>query len=81
MEHSPPLTSGSSFLATIIPPSPRTLLQDITVDSDIESSGPNGSEGILVSDEEYHLFLEDIHPGPAQYSPSVSLPAGYRSLG
>ena len=49
-EHFPPLTSGSPFLAAIIPPSPRSLLQDLTVDSDMDSSGPNGSEGIPVSD-------------------------------
>ena len=47
----------------------------------MDSSGPNGSKGILVSDEEYQLFSEDVHQGPAQSLPSVSLPAGYRSLG
>ena len=47
----------------------------------MDSFGPNGSEGILVSDEEYQLFPEDIHQEPAQSSPLVSLPVGYRSLG
>ena len=42
-EHFPPLTSGSLFLAAIIPPSPRTLLQDLTVESDMDSSNPNGT--------------------------------------
>ena len=80
-EHFPPLTSGSPFLAVIIPPSPRTLLQNLMVDSDMDSSGPNGSEGIPVFDEQYQLFPEDIQTEPAQSSPSVSLPVGYRSLG
>ena len=80
-EHFLPLTSGSPFLAVVIPPSPRTLLQGLTVNLDMESSGPNGSEGILVSDEGYQLFPEDIQLDPAQSSPSVSLPARYRSLG
>ena len=47
----------------------------------MDSSGPNGSEGIPISDEEYQLFSEDIHQEPAQSSTSVSLPARYRSLG
>ena len=47
----------------------------------MDSSGPIGSEGIPISDEEYQLFLEEIHQEPAQSSPSVSLPAGSRSLG
>ena len=70
-EHFPPLTSGSPFFVAIIPPSPRSLLQDLTVDSDIDSSGPNGSEIIPVSDEEYQLFREYIHQEPTQSSPSV----------
>ena len=80
-EHFPPLTSRSPFLAAIIPPSPRSILQDLTVDSDMDSSSPIGSEGIPVSDEEYQIFLEDIHQEPAQYSPSVSFPTKYSSLG
>ena len=80
-EHFPPLTSGSLFLVSIIPPSPRSLLKYLTVDSGMDSSGPNGNESIPVSDEEYQLFPEDVHQEHAQSSPSVSLPAKYRSLG
>ena len=80
-EHFLPLTSGSLFLAVIIPPSPSSLFQDLMVDSDMDSSSPNGSEGIPVSDEEYQIFLEDIHQELARFSSSMSLPARYRSLG
>lgn len=80
-ENSPPLTLGSPFLAAIISPSPRSLLQDLTMDLDMDSSGPNGSEDIPVFDEEYQLFLENIHQEPTQSSQSVSLPTGYRSFG
>ena len=38
-------------------------------------------KGIPVSDEEYQLFPEDVLQEPAPFSPLVSLPAGYRSLG
>ena len=47
----------------------------------MDSSGPIGSEGIPVSNEEYQLFPEKISEESAQSSPSVSLPAGYRTLG
>ena len=80
-EEFPPLTSGSPFLATVIPPSPCSLFEDLTEESDMDTSGPIGSDGIPVSTEEYQLFPEKTPHMSAQSSPSVSLIAGYRSLG
>jgi len=51
-EHFPPLTSGSLFLAAVIPPSPRCLLQDLAASSTMNDSG----EEIPTSGENYQLF-------------------------
>ena len=79
-EHFPPLTSGSPFLATIIPPSPHRLLEDLTVGSNMDSFSPTPSEGIPTSGEDYQLFPEDIPEPSFISSPGPTLPAGYRSL-
>ena len=77
----PPLTSGSPFFATAIPPSPCSLFEDLTVEPDMDSSTPVGSEGMSVSIGEFQFFLE-YFPHVSTQSPltSVSLPLGYRSL-
>ena len=77
----PPLTSRSPFVAAAVPPSPRSLFEDLTRDSDMDSSSSIGSEGMPISTGEYQLFPEDLSHASVQYSsPSVSLPASYRSL-
>ena len=60
----PPLTSGSPFVATVVPPSPRSLFEDLTLDLDMDSSSPVGSEGMLVSTGEYQIFPEDLSMPP-----------------
>ena len=78
----PPLTSGSPFVAAVVPPSPRSIFEDLTEDSYMDSSSPIGSDGMPVSTREYQLFPEDISHASVQYSsPTVSLLASYRSLG
>lgn len=65
----------------MVPPSPRPLFEDLTKDSDIDSSSPIGSDRMPVSIGEYQLFPEDISHAFVQYSsPSVSLLVGYRSM-
>ena len=77
----PPLTLGSPFVAAAVPPSPRSLFEDLTVDLDMDSSSSVGSEGIPISIGEYQIFLEDVAYVSTQSSPpSVSLLLGYRSL-
>ena len=72
--------SGSPFVAAAVPPSPHSLFEDLTEDSDMDSSSPIGSEAMHVSTREYQLFPEDLSRASIQYSPpSVSLPLGYRS--
>lgn len=77
----PPLTSGSPFFAAMVPPSPRSLFKDLTLESNMDSSSSVGSEGMPISIGEYELFFEYISCASTQYSPlSVSLLLGYRSL-
>ena len=45
----PPLTSGSPFVVAAVPPSPCSLFEDLTLDSDMDSSSLVGSEGMHVS--------------------------------
>ena len=52
-EYFPPLTSGLPFLAAIIPPSPRRLLEDLATGSDMDSPSPSPSEEIPTSGEDY----------------------------
>ena len=52
-EYFPPLTSGSPFLAVVIPPSPCRLLEDLATGSDMGSSNPSPSEEIPTSGEYY----------------------------
>ena len=52
-EEFPPLTSGSSFIAATIHPSPCHLFEDITASLDMDSSSPVSSEGTPVSTGEY----------------------------
>ena len=49
----PPLTSGSPFFATVVPPYPHSLFEDLMAESDMDSSIPIGSEGIPISTGEY----------------------------
>ena len=79
--HFPPLTSGSPFLAVVIPPSPRRLLRDLVVGSNMGASNHSPSEEIPMSGEYYQLFPEDNHKLYVMSSPDPSRPAGYRSLG
>ena len=81
-EDFPPLTSGSNFIAAVIPPSPRRLLRDLAAGSNMSES----NEEIPMSDEDYQLFPQRLFPGDkpepvVMSSPGPSLPAGYRSLG
>ena len=77
-EHFPPLTSGSLFIAALLPPSPHHLLANLAADSNMDSS-PSSSEGVPTSSEYYQLFPE-INPEPSILSSSGTvLPAGYRS--
>ena len=41
--------SGSPFFSTVVPPSPHSIFEDLTADSDMDSSSPVGSEGMPVS--------------------------------
>jgi len=53
----PPLTSSSPFIAAIVPPSPHSLFEDLTMESDMESSSPIGSEGMHFSTEKMSLMF------------------------
>ena len=57
-EHFPPLTSGSAFLAVVIPPSPRRLLQDLAAGSNMSESSHSPREEIPMSGEDYQLLPE-----------------------
>ena len=52
-EYFPPLTSGSPFIAVVIPPSPRRLLRDLAAGLNMSDSP---SEEIPTSGEYYQLF-------------------------
>ena len=67
-------------MAAIIPPSPRHILEDLTADSNMDSSSPIPSEEIPTSSEGYQIFPEDIPESSILSSLVASLPAGYRSL-
>ena len=45
----PSLTLGSPFFAIIVPPSPHSIFEDLTTESDMDFSSPVGSEGMPVS--------------------------------
>ena len=72
---------GSPFLAAIIPPSPRRLLEDLAAGSDMDSPSPSPSEETPTSGEDYQLFPENSPKSSIMSSPGLSLPTGYRSLG
>ena len=77
----PPLMSGSPFFAVVVPLSPHSLFEALTAESDMDSSSPVGSEGMLISRGEYRPFPEYVpHVSTQSSPPSVSLPLGYRSL-
>ena len=73
--------SGSPFVAAAVPLSPHSIFEDLTLDSNMDSSSPVGSEIMHVSTGEYQLFPEDLSRASTQSSPpSVSLPFDYRYL-
>ena len=45
----PPLMFGLPFIAVVVPPSPRSIFEDLTIESNMDSSSPIGSEGMHVS--------------------------------